>query len=79
MAATSRLDEAPEGADLVMTAVPSHGYRTVIGPASRHGVEMPIAAAVGQILNEGGAVRKDLAELMGRSAKAEGRGVRPLP
>ena len=49
------------------------------GLASRHGVEMPIAEAVGQILYEGVTVRKALAELMGRSAKAEGRGIVPLP
>ena len=81
-----------------MTAAPSHGYRAVLGPASRRRVEthalawtvgvlacswweagMPTAAAVGHIIYERGAVWKALAELMGRSARAEGHGIVPLP
>ena len=34
VAAASRIDEALDGADLVMVAVPSHGYRTVLDRAS---------------------------------------------
>ncbi len=63
---------------LAETNMVAEGVKTtgaVLGLASRHGVEMPIAAAVGQILYEGVTVRKALAELMGRSAKAEGHGI----
>lgn len=49
--------------------------RAVLEMAERHGVEMPIAAAVGRVLHDGEAPKVALARLMGREAKAEGHGI----
>ncbi|MCZ7433880.1 NAD(P)H-dependent glycerol-3-phosphate dehydrogenase [Streptomyces sp. WMMC1477] len=47
--------------------------RSVLDLATRHGVEMPITETVVEIVHEGKAPLVALKELMGRSAKAEGR------
>ncbi len=45
--------------------------RSVLALAERHGVEMPITAAVGQVLFEGKSPRDAIADLMTRTPKAE--------
>ena len=49
--------------------------RAVLDLASRHGVEMPIAEAVGRILYEGETVHQAMATLMGRALTSEGHGI----
>jgi glycerol-3-phosphate dehydrogenase (NAD(P)+) len=49
--------------------------RAVLQLADRHGVEMPIAAMVGAVIDEGRLPADMVGELMGRSAKAELDGI----
>ena len=68
-----RIDEIL--AEMSMVAEGVRTTRAVLDLASRRGVEMPIAEAVGRILYEGETVREALADLMDREAKAEGHGI----
>ena len=68
------------GEILAETNMVAEGVRTtraVLDLAARLEVEMPISEAVGRILYEGETVGEALADLMGRSAKAEGHGIAP--
>ncbi|MBP1633134.1 MAG: glycerol 3-phosphate dehydrogenase, partial [Acidobacteria bacterium] len=47
----------------------------VLALAARHGIEMPIAAMVGRVLDEGCVPADLVAGLMGREAKAELHGI----
>jgi len=49
--------------------------RAVLNLAERHGVEMPIAEAVGGMLYEGQTVHHAMASLMGREPTSEGHGI----
>ena len=62
-------------ADMTMVAEGVKTTRPVLDLAARHGVEMPIAEAVGRILHEGETVEQAMAALMGRVPKSEGHGI----
>ena len=62
-------------ADMTMVAEGVKTTRPVLDLAARHGVEMPIAEAVGRILHEGETVEQAMAALMGRAPKSEGHGI----
>ncbi len=64
-------------ADMTMVAEGVKTTRPVLDLAARHGVEMPIAEAVGRILHEGDTVQQAMAALMGRAPKSEGHGIVP--
>lgn len=49
--------------------------RAVLNLAEQHGVEMPIAEAVGGMLYEGRTVQQAMASLMGREPTSEGHGI----
>ena len=68
-----RIDEILAETNMVAEGVRT--TRAVLDLASRRGVEMPIAEAVGRILYEGETVREALVDLMDREAKAEGHGI----
>ena len=61
--------------EMTMVAEGVKTTRPVLDLASRHGVEMPIAEAVGRILHEGETVQEAMASLMGRTPKPEGHGI----
>ncbi|NOY55348.1 MAG: NAD(P)-dependent glycerol-3-phosphate dehydrogenase [Actinobacteria bacterium] len=58
-------------AEMNMVAEGVKTTRAVLDLASRHGVEMPIATQVGQVLYEGESPREAVLNLMTRAAKAE--------
>ncbi len=62
-------------AEMNMVAEGVKTTRAVLDLASRHGVEMPIAEAVGRILYEGETVQQAMATLMGRALTSEGHGI----
>ena len=62
-------------AEMTMVAEGVKTTRPVLDLAARHGVEMPIAEAVGRILHEGETVHEAMAALMGRAPKSEGHGI----
>ena len=64
-------------AGMTMVAEGVKTARPVLDLAARHGVEMPIAEAVGRILHEGETVHQAMAALMGRAPTSEGHGIAP--
>lgn len=58
-------------AEMRMVAEGVKTARAVLALARRHGVEMPIAQKVGDVLYEDASVRAAIAELMGRPPKSE--------
>lgn len=61
--------------DMNMVAEGVKTTRAVLDLATRHGVEMPIAEAVGGMLYEGRTVHQAMASLMGREPTSEGHGI----
>ena len=68
-----KIDEITSGMKTVAEAVRT--TEAVLQLAARHGVEMPIAEAVGSILYEGETVRDAMKRLMGRQPTHEGLGI----
>jgi len=68
-----RLDEAT--AEMRSVAEGIKTTPAVLALAARHGIEMPIAAMVGRVLDEGSQPADLVAGLMGREAKAELHGI----
>lgn len=64
-------------AGMTMVAEGVRTTRPVLDLAARHGVEMPIAEAVGRILHEGETVHEAMAALMARAPTSEGHGIVP--
>ena len=62
-------------AEMKMVAEGVKTTRGVLELAARYEVEMPIAEEVGRVLYEGETPRDALTRLMGREARAEGRGI----
>ena len=68
-----RIDQILAGMNMVAEGVKTTG--AVLDLAARHGVEMPIAEAVGRILYAGETVHEAMTALMGRELKSEGHGI----
>lgn len=62
-------------AEMKMVAEGVKTTRAVLDLASRHGVEMPIAEAVGRIIHQGETVEEAMISLMGRRPRAENHGM----
>ena len=62
-------------AEMKMVAEGVKTTRAVLDLASRHGVEMPIAEAVGRIIHQGETVEEAMIALMGRRPRAENHGM----
>src|SRR5581483_3575659 len=53
VAATARLDEAPDGADVVALAVPSHGFRAVLEAAAPYVPPSAVVVSLAKGLEQG--------------------------